>query len=172
VFFSDKLIQSVPTFTAHVTEIAEKLSDHATYLRQEAAQKDNIRALLAEHQENIQRELRKQTDLIELIVTQQKLQHNDALTDTTGEIQPDSEENEKEEDDVQEPAVNNDQTIQELAVFEVPSTYEPRANVVGKIDVGGESTTNQEPAVLESNVESTPRTDDEIYGENKSEEDH
>jgi len=78
--FSDKLSQSVPTFTAQVTEIGEKLSGHINFLNEEATQRDNIRALIADLQQNTQNELRKQSELISSIASYlqpKKLEHID-----------------------------------------------------------------------------------------------
>jgi len=139
--FSDKLIQSVPTFTAHVTEISEKLSEHVNVLKQESTQRDSIKALLAEFQENTQRELRKQSELIELVINSQLKQTDSPRDICTGESQPDYEENAKAEAEA----------VQEASANE---------SIVDKTEVG--ESIDQGPVILESNVREPSTTPDDI----------
>jgi len=139
--FSDKLIQSVPTFTAHVTEITEKLSEHVNVLKQESTQRDSIKALLAEFQENTQRELRKQSELIELVINSQLKQTDSPRDICTGESQPDYEENAKAEAEA----------VQEASANE---------SIVDKTEVG--ESIDQGPVILESNVREPSTTPDDI----------
>jgi len=140
--FSDKLMQSVPTFTAHASDIAEKLSEHVNFLKQESTQRDSIKALLAEFQENTQRELRKQSELIELVVNSQlKLQPDSPRDISTGESQPDYEENAKAEAEAAQEASAN-------------------GSIVDKTEVG--ESIDQGPAILDSNVREPSTTPDDI----------